>query len=362
MLLSKLMVSAENNTMVISWYADNRSLELIFDGNLSLPGAADAAFASCLLPAMLLGQSVSVDDSFNLSPHLLKNLNLFQAITASWFDDVSQVELSVPKQQQTLSFAPAKQAVFFSGGVDASYSFFQLAEHIDQLIFCLGLDIQLHETDRVQQALQNARQFAQHYQKQLVVLRTNFRSAFPELSARRCQIVLLISYSLALGLNTLFVPASHDAKEMEPFRSHPMTDPLISNGVTRVEHHGMVSRVAKTVAIARSPQALAFLRVCNASEQFNCGECEKCLRTMATLAVLGKTSDSLPELKKTEQLRTVQIWTPGKFHMWHDIYNFAKAKGNQPIRKTVGRLCLRYQWRQLLKQFVRLSKQTLRGL
>ena len=362
MLLSKLTIDVREQSTVISWYANERYLELIFDGKINLPGAADSAFASCLLPAMLLNQPINVDDSFNLSPALLSNLNAFQKITASWFDDVSLIDLKVPACQQMQQISSAKQAVFFSGGVDASYSFFELAEQIDQLIFCLGLDIQLHETERVQQALQNARQFAQHYQKQLVVLRTNFRTAFPELSARRCQIVLLISYSLALGLKTLFVPASHDAKEMEPFRSHPMTDPLISNGFTRVEHHGMVSRVAKTVAIAQSPQALAFLRVCNASEKVNCGECEKCLRTMATLAVLGKTSDSLPVLTNVGKLRAVQIWTPGKYHMWHDIYNFAKAQGNSPIRKTVGRLCLRYQWRQLLKQLVRLSKQSLYGL
>lgn len=351
MKLSGLRLDASDDSVVMTWHADDRLLQVKFSGcSHGLPGAADAAVASCLMPAMLLKQDLDVDESFILSPELKLNLNDFQQIFVSWFDDMSLVGIHTPDSQTTSEpLITNGNAVFYSGGIDASYSFFELQEKVDQLIFCLGLDIQLHETERCNRALEGARQFARHYDKKLIVLETNFREAFPELSAKRCQIVLLITYSLALGLRRLYVPASHDALELEPFITHPLTDPLLTNGATEVIHHGMTSRVKKTVSIARSTQALAFLRVCNASDQFNCGECEKCLRTMATLAAIGKQSAALPQLDDLTKLRQVQIWTPGKYHMWHDIEQCALNHGRTALANEVNKLCRSYEWKQLLK-------------
>ena len=350
--LSALKIESDDNGVLMSWHADNRALRLKFSGDnaIKLPAAADAAFTSCLMPAMLLDETLSVDSTFTLSRDLIKNLTKFQQIFSGWFDDLQSVNLDITEQSLHDSlFKPDGNAVFYSGGVDASYSFFELQEEIDYLIFCLGLDIQLHEKERCDKALESARKFAEHYGKRLIVMETNFREAFPELSAQRCQVVLLISYSLALGLRCLFVPASHDVLELEPFITHPMTDPLLTNGVTEVVHHGMVSRVKKTIAIARSEQALAFLRVCNASDQFNCGKCEKCLRTMATLAAIGGSSPALPALTDFKQLREAKIWTPGKYHMWHDIYLCAKQNNALHLAAAVNKLCRRYEWKQLLK-------------
>lgn len=362
--LSALKIERDAGGMLISWYADNRPLRLKFYGDVtSLPAAADAAFTSCLMPAMLLGETLSVDSTFALSAKLPDNLNKFQQIFSGWFDDLQYINFNIAAINVSDNVVETNgNAVFYSGGVDASYSFFELQRDIDYLIFCLGLDIQLHETDRCEQALQSAKKFAQHYDKRLIVIETNFREAFPELSAKRCQIVLLISYSLALGLKRLFVPASHDALELEPFITHPMTDPLLTNGATEVVHHGMVSRVKKTIAIARSEQALAFLRVCNASDQFNCGKCEKCLRTMATLSAIGATSPALPALEDLNQLQAAKIWTPAKYHMWHDIYLCAKQNNSPKLATAVNKLCRVYEWKHLLKQFRTQSKKLFRDI
>lgn len=351
MKLSALTLETSGNRVVMSWKADNRALQLTFSGTeRSLPAAADAAFASCLMPAMLLGEELTVDESFNVSKALLSNLAQFQQYFVSWFDDLQWVNILIPEQQlHDNAVAPSDNAVFYSGGVDASYSFFELKNNINHLIFCLGLDIQLGEHERCEKALSAAQQFALHYDKNLIVMETNFRDAFPELSAKRCQIVLLISYSLALGLCNLYVPASHDARELEPFITHPLTDPLLSNALTNVIHHGMISRMKKTAAIANSDQALNYLRVCNASSQFNCGECEKCLRTMAALATLDKQSAALPVLAP-KKLRAVQIWTPGIYHMWQDIYDSAVQNNKAGLAKEVAKLCKAYDRKQLLKQ------------
>lgn len=360
MLLSALKQETFSDGVILSWNADNRPMRLKFTGcGSTLPAAADAAFASCLMPAMLLDKELCCDSSFVLSADLVANIQQFQQLFATWFDDMQQLALPiVPSQMTSKPISTSGTAVFYSGGIDASYSFFQLQPKIDFLIFCLGLDIQLQETERCSKALAGAQQFASHYGKKLVVIETNFRAAFPELSAQRCQIVLLITYSLALGLTRLYVPASHDSLELEPYITHPMSDPLLSNGATAIVHHGMVSRVAKTLAMANSTQALEFLRVCNASDQYNCGECEKCLRTMATLSAIGKQSSALPVLDDYSKLANVQIWTPGKYHMWQDIQRCAQQHNARGLAKAVRKLCRSYEWRQLFK----LARNHCRGL
>jgi hypothetical protein len=351
MKLSALQLKTVGDSVELSWKADNRLLRLKISGTgMTLPGAADAAFASCLIPAMLLGQELRIDESFLLSADLEANLTQFQQLYSTWFGDIHKTDMHIePDQIRAQPIETKGNAVFYSGGIDASYSFFELKAEIDHLIFCLGLDIQLNETERCRKALEGAQQFAGHYGKNLIVIETNFRAAFSELSAKQCQVVLLITYSLALGLRRLYVPASHDALELEPYRTHPMTDPLLTNGATEVIHHGMASRVEKTLLMATSAQALAFLRVCNDSDQFNCGKCEKCLRTMATLCAIGKQSTALPVLDDVTKLRRVRIWSPGKYHMWHDIQCCAEQHGAFALAKEVRKLCRAYEWKQFLK-------------
>jgi hypothetical protein len=355
MKLSALQLKTVGDSVELSWNADNRPLQLKISGvGTTLPGAADAAFASCLMPAMLLGQELRVDDSFLLSPELKPSLERFQQFFCAWFEDMHKIDLHIePHQISAQPITTAGNAVFYSGGIDASYSFFELKAEIDHLIFCLGLDIQLDETERCRKALEGALQFANHYGKNLIVIETNFRAAFSELSAKKCQVVLLITYSLALGLRRLYVPASNDAAVLVPYQTHPLTDPLLTNGATEVIHHGMVNRVEKTLSMAASAQALVFLRVCNSSDQYNCGECEKCLRTMATLLAIGKQSTALPVLDDVAKLRQVKIWTPGIYHIWLDIQCCAEQHGAFALAKEVRKLCRAYEW----KQFLKLAKQ-----
>ena len=75
-----------------------------------------------------------------------------------------------------------------------------------------------------------------------------------------------------------------------PWGSHPLLDPLWSTEDIEFTHDGCEAlRSAKIKAIARAPLALSTLRVCWANEQaeYNCGRCEKCLRTMIALHVVG---------------------------------------------------------------------------
>jgi hypothetical protein len=78
-----------------------------------------------------------------------------------------------------------------------------------------------------------------------------------------------------------------------------MLDHLLGTDSMQIIHDGAsASRVAKTIAIANWPVAHSRLRVCfrgasyNSQRQVfeNCGHCEKCLRTMIPLDIVGQRS------------------------------------------------------------------------
>jgi hypothetical protein len=96
---------------------------------------------------------------------------------------------------------------------------------------------------------------------------------------------------LASGYSAAYVASSYDTPNLHAWGSHPMLDNYYSSSYFRIEHHGLaLSRLEKTALVADWPAALDNLRVCQNSGSWpgNCGECEKCIRTMTALHALGK--------------------------------------------------------------------------
>lgn len=69
-----------------------------------------------------------------------------------------------------------------------------------------------------------------------------------------------------------------------------MLDPLWSSELTEIEHDGCeATRVDKAAYVSGYELPMDWLRVChkNPDSVYNCGRCEKCLRTMITLRIVG---------------------------------------------------------------------------
>src|SRR5262249_23133771 len=82
-----------------------------------------------------------------------------------------------------------------------------------------------------------------------------------------------------------------------PLGADPITAPLMSRDPLRVVHDGAdASRVEKARAIAEWPEALELLRVCweGAQKDRNCGECEKCVRTVLDFRLAGVLPAAFP--------------------------------------------------------------------
>ena len=109
-------------------------------------------------------------------------------------------------------------------------------------------------------------------------------------------------------------------------------------------------RSAKTAVIARTGIGLDSLRVCNVLSEYNCGKCEKCLRTRTMLALLQATSPALQPLDDPKALRRVTLYTDSQYSFWADNHDYAESAGRQDIQREIGRLLKSFRVRKALRQ------------
>ena len=164
---------------------------------------------------------------------------------------------------------------------------------ITHLLFVHGFDIPLPAVDLYANVADHLRQLAAVLGMELILCSTNLRTLTDRaldwgLHAHGAALAS-VAICLSQGLRVAFIPASHTYADGFPWGSHPTLDPLWSTQTMEIVHDGCeANRVQKVQRqIAHSSVALDHLRVCwqNRRSLYNCGECEKCIRTMINLRV-----------------------------------------------------------------------------
>jgi len=186
-------------------------------------------------------------------------------------------------------------ACFFSGGVDSFYSVLKHHDEVTHLIFVHGFDIPLTNGVLRTQASHMAREVARELGKPLIEVETNLRSfsdTFIGWGAYQGGALASVGLLFQHLFHKVLIPSSHSYADLFPWGSHPLLDPLWSTELTRIEHDGCeATRVEKVAYISRHETAMKWLRVCwgwnNKNNAYNCGHCEKCLRTMVNLRAAG---------------------------------------------------------------------------
>lgn len=185
-------------------------------------------------------------------------------------------------------------AAFFSGGVDSFSTALSHLEDLAALVFVHGFDISIERTlllARMSTALHLA---GDELGTPVLDVETDIRRfSSGLLTWGEYHGAALAATALLLGsaFPTVFVPGSLSWDCVHPYGSHPALDPLFSTRAVGIVYDGFDhNRAAKTRAICASATALRWLRVCNSRDDFgyNCGRCEKCLRTMIGLRIAGQ--------------------------------------------------------------------------
>jgi hypothetical protein len=304
-----------------------------------------------LMGAMAAGEALEVAPELPVSPRLLEGLGQVQDILHVWNPRLHKVEVkatSGPPPERR-----AGTAVFFSGGVDATYSFLQHEDEVTHLVTIHGLDIPIRDETRFPRVEAQGRAFAARFSKLFVPVGTNARD-FGEthrLGFHLFHGAILAGTALALGFGRTFVGSSSTYGDLVPWGTHPLLDPLWSTEASALVHDGAeAGRAEKLLRIAARPEALTSLRVCfeNTSET-NCGRCEKCLRTMMALRLLGKSTPTLPTLSSMEPLRRVRIQEESEVSLFTDNLRLAREKGDRDAERAIRGCLRRYEVRKLLR-------------
>lgn len=261
-----------------------------FDSDVELDHSG-AAWLPAVLP---LAMGAGLDISFVDPPDAvgLANAARAQDLLCSWYSQLHRVSF------RAAAVEPREPAVgvgcFFSGGVDSFFSALERRDEITHLIFVHGFDIGIDDHVLADRALESARAAAAELGKTLIAVRTDIRSLSDRwLSWPRVYhgpALAAVGLLLSAHVGRVIIPSTYPEDVRYPVGSHPDLDPLWSTSRVVFEHHGGSHRRSQKIeAIASNPIALRHLRVCweNRDGMYNCGRCEKCVRTMIPLQAIG---------------------------------------------------------------------------
>ena len=314
-------------------------------------------FAAALLPlAMRLGEPLEVRG--DLSYRLAHGLRDWQHIQSTWKPDLfREVDLHLGRLVAA-GPPPARGAggAAFSGGVD---SFHTLWTHLGdnepyppyRISHCLiinGFDRDA-DLDGVGSFAALERIYAAMAAElglDLVVVRTNAMQFLGPIIQKQAFAAFVTAPALVLGglFARYYVPSSYKFTllGLYPDGSHPMLDHLLATEAMATIHDaGHLTRVDKTAAIAHWRATWDRLRVCFNATQVragadvveNCCACEKCLRTMTTLHLLGVLEKfrCFPRPLERRAIRALDYRHEGSRIFADEIIAFADQHGRPEI-------------------------------
>ncbi|BCM93134.1 hypothetical protein IAD21_05022 [Abditibacteriota bacterium] len=264
-----------------------------------LSSRAESFVAGVLLLAMMRGRPLRVHAP--LSPSFLRNVEELQALWSCWDSGFHCIPIEAESESESTIQAPNRAISMFSGGVDSCYTVWRHTQNrcgrralpLQTALMVHGSEIPLDRDDMFETALRRSQIMLSAVNVDLVRLATNFRHVMPYdyidkwFGTMLAASLLLFQESHTTGL----IPASFSYHGLVlPYASTPLNDPLFSTARFAIEHDGAIgSRAEKMKDIIEWPGVLENLRVCNNSSyaHINCGRCEKCVRNILTLRIVG---------------------------------------------------------------------------
>ena len=252
------------------------------------PELADPFLATALIPAMFTGATLDLRHLPPVSASLLANMDQVQEIWTQWNSELKRVEVraNVAADQPP---ATSRTATFFSGGVDAIHAVLEGAGPGEQLVFINGFDFAMTE-DQWATASARVGRLAAKLDGDFCAVETNWIdfTRHHRIARSTSHGGCLVAVAHLMAPARITIASSFSWAWLKPWGTHPLLDPLWSNGLTEIRHFGCdAARDEKVARIAHQPDLLDELWVCHVDPLGNCGRCPKCSRTMASLQLYG---------------------------------------------------------------------------
>jgi hypothetical protein len=303
--------------------------------------------------AMTLGEPIRI--SAPVDRHVFEGAQQVLEIWHSWYPElpIIPIETEVADPPVPLTNRGERTAAFFSGGVDSFFTLLMNTDPtntrripIDDLLLVWGFDVCLKNESafrRLRGELTNA---ASGFEIGLSDVATNLRETHFRMAkwGQLAHGAALVSVGLHLEKKhrVLLIPSSGGYKELLPWGSHVLTDPLFSTSRMKVVQDGAsFSRGQKLERIAGCPLVQRYLRVCwRSGTDRNCGNCGKCLRALIALEVLGCRERFTSFPPRPLDLATIARIYYDDRHMidrgW-DLHNLVLRKGRPDIARAIER-------------------------
>jgi hypothetical protein len=293
-----------------------------------------------------------------------------------WYERCRPLEI-----EPTRGFAPTRSrrepraASFFSGGVDAlallrSNRLDYPADHpasIRECILLFGLNSYDADADGPRPerlALFEAQRermssFADRVGVTLVPIQTNIRALYPDFRSWTDvgfgAGTLSTALCLSRRIDRVELASGGIGMRHPPKGSHAWLDHQYSTEAVGIRHAQIaLTRLEKTRLVAEWDEGLAVLRSCFYQQiprdgQVNCGECEKCVRTMLALVALGKLHQAptfpLNDLTPS-MLEPVWIEDPVAFHYYTQCVDALVVRGRHDLVAPLRRKLTSYHRRE----------------
>ena len=304
-------------------YLNDSELFIEYDTDVvNDPSILNIPLTATILPlAWLTGSDVIVgalDKTFKHSMDKLQKLFKEMFPLAKFTTEIKAKELVDNKIKV---FDPERRTgLLFSGGVDSTYSLIKNLEKKPRLIMHWGVDNFLYpdRNDHWEKTISTYKEFAEKNNLAFNLVKTNISQILDDrriehrfhgelydgklrFALQHSLVLLPLVAPLSMNKFDALIIAASDTPQWDyvirPRAAKPSTDELIIWGDLKVEHHGYISRneKIKTIADYQRDNDL-ILRVCLRSTltdgNFNDSTCEKCLRTIASLALMGVDPNS----------------------------------------------------------------------
>jgi len=329
----------------------------------------DAFLVACILPAMRHGEErISLDEE--ICPELREGLITVMSWLRHWYGaerNVVRIEAKTRSRVKP-TCTPTRAGMFLSGGIDslATLRLNRLnfaSEHVGSVkdgVIIYGLEVD--QPDRFALVLDTLSTIAKDTGLTLIPVYTNVRYLDEDWSFWRDEFqgaaLAAVGHALRRRLTTVSIAATFDIPNIGPWGSHPLLDPNFSSSDVRIRHEGVeLSRLAKTRVVTNWDVGLQSIRVCNKTQYYqpgklNCGDCEKCVRTMLALlavGVLNRTRAFPINDISEEQAAAVWINDPYEESCYRDLIEPLTDNGRLDLVRGIKRAINRYHGKVDLK-------------
>lgn len=266
-----------------------------FESTTPLKPSAEAFAAAFFLPALHARRTLKVESPLD-QRWLAETEQLLPTLHQWWgYPPESPVQAEARKIHQTdlnHSAAAERSGLCFTCGADSFYSLLTHLPPPSDLVFAHGYDIPVDDWRRLKTIQKSLREVSRARNMNLHIIRTNLRShrLFKTVSWERTHGAALAALGHLLGdrISRLIIASSYRYEFERPWGSSWLLDPHWSSSTVAIEHDDATKgRHEKLMQLSQEPLAQKHLQVCWSlkSDVGNCGECEKCLRTMVTLEI-----------------------------------------------------------------------------